>query len=73
MGKFRFRYLFAYEDLSKKLGTMNAPNAYLGGRTSMSNDSRRSLVRVRQQSEEKKPTMPIKQVERSRSFPSYIQ
>jgi hypothetical protein len=57
---FLFRYLFAYEDLSKKLGTMNAPNAYFGGRTSMSSDSRRSLMRVRQQSEEKK-SIPIKQ------------
>jgi hypothetical protein len=56
-----FRYLFAYEDLSKKLGTMNALSAYCGGRTSMSGDSRRSLIRVRQQSEEKKPSMPIKQ------------
>ncbi len=55
-----FRYLFAYEDLSKKLGTINAPNAYFGGRTSMNSDSRRSLVRVRQQSEEKK-SITIKQ------------
>ena len=54
------RYLFAYEDLSKKLGTMNTQNAYFGGRTSMSSDSRRSLIRVRQQSEEKK-SITIKQ------------
>ena len=59
-GEYEFRYLFAYEDLSKKLGTMNAPNTYFGGRTSMSADSRRSLVRVRQQSEEKR-AIPIKQ------------
>lgn len=39
---------------------MNVPNAYFGGRTNMSADSRRSLVRVRQQSEEKR-AMPIKQ------------
>jgi len=44
------RYLFAYEDLSKKLGSMSGPNAYLGGRTSLS----RSLLRLRQQSDEKK-------------------
>jgi hypothetical protein len=43
------RYLFAYEDLSKKLGSMNAPSAYFGGRASMGSDSRRSLIRVRQQ------------------------
>ena len=48
------RYLFAYEDLSKKLGSMNAPSAYFGGRTSMGSDSRRSLIRVRQQQEEEK-------------------
>ncbi len=41
---------------------MNAPNAYFGGRTSMSCDSRRSLVRVRQQSEEKKSTSIKQQV-----------
>jgi hypothetical protein len=41
---------------------MNAPNAYFGGRTSMSSDSRRSLVRVRQQSEEKKSTSIKQQV-----------
>lgn len=39
---------------------MNAPNAYLGGRTSMNGDSRRGLIRVRQQSEDKKST-PFKQ------------
>ncbi len=39
---------------------MNAPNAYFGGRTTMSSDSRRSLIRVRQQSVDKKST-PIKQ------------
>ncbi|CAF3683799.1 unnamed protein product [Rotaria sp. Silwood1] len=43
------KYLFAYEDLSKKLGSMNAPSAYFGGRTSLGSDSRRSLIRVRQQ------------------------
>ncbi|CAF0962139.1 unnamed protein product [Adineta ricciae] len=43
------KYLFAYEDLSKKLGSMNAPSAYFGGRTSMGSDSRRSLIRARQQ------------------------
>lgn len=48
------RYLFAFEDLSKKLGSMNAPSAYFGGRTSMGSDSRRSLIRVRQQQEEEK-------------------
>ncbi len=46
------RYLFAYEDLSKKLGSMNAPSAYFGGRTSMGSDSRRSLIRVRQQQQQ---------------------
>ncbi|CAF1095607.1 unnamed protein product [Rotaria sordida] len=62
------KYLFAYEDLSKKLGTMNITSAYFGGRTSMNNDSRRSLIRVRQQSEEKKKSKqistPIKQQSR---------
>ncbi|UJR21352.1 hypothetical protein I4U23_024445 [Adineta vaga] len=47
------KYLFAYEDLSKKLGTITAPSAYFGGRTSLSSDSRRSLIRVRQLSDEK--------------------
>lgn len=47
---FSRRYLFGYEDLSKKLGSMSGPNAYLGGRTSLS----RSLLRLRQQSDEKK-------------------
>lgn len=46
------RYLFAYEDLSKKLGSMNAPSAYFGGRTSLGSESRRSLIRVRQQQQE---------------------
>ena len=62
-----FRYLFGYEDMSKKLGTMNAPNAYFGGRSSMSSDSRRSLIRVRQQSEEKR-AIPIKPQVNSRLF-----
>jgi hypothetical protein len=43
---------------------MNAPSAYFGGRASMGSDSRRSLIRVRQQSEEKKTSLPIKQVYR---------
>ncbi|CAF4772415.1 unnamed protein product, partial [Rotaria sp. Silwood1] len=64
------KYLFAYEDISKKLGTMNIPSAYFGGRTSMNNDPRRSLIRVRRQSEEKpksKPiSTPIKQQSRKR-------
>ncbi|CAF0723859.1 unnamed protein product [Adineta ricciae] len=47
------KHLYAYEELSKKLGTMTAPNAYFGGRTSLSSDSRRSLIRVRQLSDEK--------------------
>lgn len=46
---------------------MNAPNAYFGGRTSMTGDSRRSLVRVRQQSEEKR-AIPIKQQVNLRLF-----
>ncbi len=46
---------------------MNAPNAYLGGRTCLSSDSRRSLLRLRQQSEEKKP-LSGKQVYQANSF-----
>ena len=49
---------------------MNAPSTYFGGRTSMSSDSRRSLIRVRQQSEEKKPPMPIKQTRKRLSVDS---
>lgn len=62
---FSFRYLFPFEDLSKKLGSMTIPSAYYGGRTSTNNDSRRSLIRVRRQSEEKHKSKqistPIKQ------------
>ncbi|CAF3958747.1 unnamed protein product, partial [Rotaria magnacalcarata] len=50
------KYLFPYEDLSKKLGTMTMPSAYYNSRASTNNDSRRSLLRVRQQSEEKHKT-----------------
>ena len=56
------RYLFAYEDLTNKLGSMNAPGTYFGGRNSLGNDSRRSLIRVRQQQqqEEKVSKKPVK-------------
>ncbi|CAM4954534.1 unnamed protein product [Rotaria socialis] len=50
------KYLFPYEDMSKKLGTMTMPNAFYNSRASTNNDSRRSLIRVRQQSEEKHKT-----------------
>ena len=50
---------------------MNALSAYFGGRTSMGSDSRRSLIRVRQQSEEKKPSLSIKQVYRSISLRNF--
>ena len=50
---FTYRYLYPYEDILKKLGTMNTSNSYFGRRTSLSSDSRRSLMRIRRQSEEK--------------------
>jgi hypothetical protein len=68
---FFLRYLFAYEDLSKKLGSMNAPSAYFGGRTSMGSDSRRSLIRVRQQQqhEEEKNS---KKINKSKQTPAPV-
>ncbi len=38
---------------------MNAPSAYFGGRTSLGSDSRRSLIRVRQQSDDKSKSKQI--------------
>ena len=65
-----FRYLFAYEDLSKKLGSMNAPSAYLGGRTSMGSESRRSLIRVRQQQQEEEKNQ--KKINKSKQSPAPV-
>jgi len=67
---FLFRYLFAYEDLSKKLGSMNAPSAYFGGRTSMGSDSRRSLIRVRQQQQEEEKNQ--KKINKSKQSPASV-
>lgn len=67
---FVFRYLFAYEDLSKKLGSMNAPSAYFGGRTSLGSDSRRSLIRVRQQQQEEEKAQ--KKVTKSKQSPASV-
>ena len=64
------RYLFAYEDLSKKLGSMNAPSAYFGGRTSMGSESRRSLIRVRQQQQEEEKN--AKKVAKPKTAPAPV-
>ncbi|CAF0937807.1 unnamed protein product [Adineta steineri] len=53
------KYLSGFEDLSKKLGTMNVPSAYFGSRNSLSSDSRRSLVRLRQQSDDKNKSKQV--------------
>ena len=47
---FIYRYLYAYEELSKKLGTMHTSSSYFSSRTSLSS---RSLLRVRRQSDDK--------------------
>ncbi|CAF2874955.1 unnamed protein product [Rotaria sp. Silwood2] len=64
------KYLFAYEDLTKKLGSMNAPSAYLGGRTSLGSDSRRSLIRVRQQQQEEEKNQ--KKITKSKPSPASV-
>jgi len=64
------KYLFAYEDLSKKLGSMNAPSAYFGGRTNMGSDSRRSLIRVRQQQQEEEKNQ--KKINKTKQSPASI-
>ncbi|CAF0794084.1 unnamed protein product [Rotaria sordida] len=64
------KYLFAYEDLSKKLGSMNAPSAYFGGRTSLGSESRRSLIRVRQQQQEEEKNQ--KKTTKSKPSPASV-
>ncbi|CAF3470262.1 unnamed protein product [Rotaria socialis] len=64
------KYLFAYEDLSKKLGSMNAPSAYFGGRTSLGSDSRRSLIRVRQQQHEEEKNQ--KKITKTKPSPAAV-
>ncbi len=66
------RYLFAYEDLSKKLGSMNAPSAYFGGRTSMGSDSRRSLIRVRQQQQQEEEEKNKKIKNKTKQSPASV-
>lgn len=49
---------------------MNAPSAYFGGRTSMSSDSRRSLIRVRQQQHEEEKNQ--KKTNKSKQSPASV-
>jgi hypothetical protein len=50
---------------------MNAPSAYFGGRTSMGSDSRRSLIRVRQQQQQEEEKN-AKKINKSKQSPASV-
>ena len=49
---------------------MNAPSAYFGGRTSMGSDSRRSLIRVRQQQQQEEKNQ--KKITKTKQSPASV-